>query len=255
MGPLLVSKHANPQKAGVGIVETDEGFRRYLVAVVAGTPGLTVTDASPTGKAALRRFERHPPEVLLVDLFLADMTGTELIWQARHLWPDASYLLMIAEQRCDQYLEALESAASGYVSKPCTPEEIVRAIWTVRQGGAVLPAFLAKTVTSYFHARGSVVRQLTCRERQILGCLSCGLSQRETALALGVAQTTIQAHVRSLRARLDAHSTAEVLCAYFNPRDVRRQRVFSFGKNGPELRVSTARAAPSVGAPQVLRCA
>jgi DNA-binding NarL/FixJ family response regulator len=247
-----MSKHVAPGRAGVGIVETDEEFRRYLVAVIEGTPGLTITDACPTGKAALSCFDHHPPEVLVVDLFLADMEGTELIWHARRRWPDAPSLLMISERRHDRYFEALESAASGYLSKPCPPEEIVHAIWTVRQGGAVLPAFLAKTVTDYFRARGAVIRQLTCRERQILGCLSCGLSQREAALELGVAQTTVQAHVRNLRARLNAHSTAEVLSAYFNPKDLRNQRVPFALKNGPQRRVSTARNAQSVGARQVL---
>ena len=245
-------KHAAPEKAGVGIVETDGEFRRYLVAVIEGTPGLTITDACPSGKAALSCFDHHPPEVLLVDLFLADMSGSELIWQARRRWPKAASVLMISEQHRGQYFEALESTASGYLSKPCPPEELLRAIWTVRQGGAVLPAFLAKTVTDYFRARGAVIRQLTHRERQVLECLSCGLSQREAALELGVAPATVQTHVRSLRARLCARSTAEVLSTYFNPKDLRNQKIPFVRKNGPQRRVSTARDAQSLGARQVL---
>ncbi len=235
-----MSKHVTAERVGVGIVETDEKFRRYLVAVIEGTPGLTITDACPTGEAALSCFDHHPPELLVVNLFLADMSGTELIWRARRLWPEAASLLMIAEQCHGQYFEALESAASGYLSKPCPPEELVRAIWTVRHGGAVLPAFLARAVTDYFRARGAVTRRLTCRERQILACLSCGLSQQEAALELGVAQATVQTHVRSLRARLDAHSTAEVLSAYFNPRDLRNHGIALARKNGSQRPVSTA---------------
>jgi DNA-binding NarL/FixJ family response regulator len=249
-----VPRPVTPEKTGVGIVETDEKSRGYLAAVIEGTPGLAITHACPTGKAALACFEHHPPQVLLVDLFLADMSGTDLIWQARRRWPQAASLLMISEQHHGQYLEALESSASGYLSKPCPPEELVRAIRTVRQGGAVLPAFLVKTVTNYFRARGAVIRGLTFRERQVLGCLSCGFSQQETALQLAVTEATVQAHVRSLRARLDVHSTAEILSAYFNPKDLRNHTIPVVRQSGSSPgRISTTGDAQSIGAQQVLR--
>jgi DNA-binding NarL/FixJ family response regulator len=220
-----MSGHCAPQKTGIGIgiVETDKKFRCYLAAVIDDTPGLTITGACSTGKEALICFEHRRPDVLLASLALADMSGTGLIWQARQRWPDAASLVMVSPEYHDKYFEVLEAGASGCLSKPFSREELVDALWTVSRGGAVLSPSLAKTVADHFRARGAVARQLTRRQRQVLGCLSCGRSQQQTALELGVTYATIRNHVGSLRAKLGAHSTTGILSAYFNPKDSRSQ--------------------------------
>ena len=213
-------------------METDEKFRHYLTAIVEGTPGLAMAAACATGKEALARFEHRPPEVMVAGLFLGDMSGTDLVWQARQRWPGMASLLLISEEHHRHYFEVLEAGASGCLSKPCLAEELVRAIWAVSQGGAVLCPSLAKAVTDYFRARGAVVRQLTHRQRQVLQCLARGLSEQKAALELGVSRATIQAHARSLRAKLNAHSVTEIVSAYFNPKDLRGQKIPAPAKSG-----------------------
>ena len=189
-----------------------------MVAIFGGTPGLHNAWACPTAKEALAGFARRVPDVVLVSLFLNDVTGTDFIVQARSLWPDTWFLLLVPEGQPSLYIEALESGACAYLAKPCSPDDLIRAIWTVQHGGAVVTSRVAKTVVDYFRARGSVLKLLTERERKVLTCLSDGLSQADIAVELGIDPVTVRTHVRNLLSKLDVHSTAQAVALYLNPK-------------------------------------
>ena len=77
---------------------------------------------------------------------------------------------------------------------------------------------MAKAIVDYFRARGSVMRLLTERERQVLTCMSRGLTHQAIAAELGIDKATVRTHVRSVLAKLDAHSSAGAIAFYLNPK-------------------------------------
>ncbi len=202
----------------IGIIEGDDQCRQFLSAVVGGTPGLRVISACSTGRDALRSFAQNRPDLFLVSLFLRDMTGTDLIQRTRGLWPRLLPVLLIPEKQPRLLIEALEAGASAYLAKPCSAEELVRTIWTVREGGAVISSPVAKAIVDYFRARGLVCCLLTERERQVLTCMSRGHSQRTIASELGIDKATVRTHVRNILGKLHAHSSAEAVAFYLNPK-------------------------------------
>jgi len=189
-----------------------------MSAVIGGTPGLRAACACSTARDALWSFAQNRPSLYLVSLFPRDMPGTELIQRMRSLWPDASPILLIPESHPRLLVEALEAGACAYLPKPCAADELVEAIWTVHQGGAVVSSHVAKAIVDHFRAVGSVIRRLTDRERQVLTCLSRGLSQRGIAAELGIDKATVRTHVRNILAKLEVHSTAEAIALYLNPK-------------------------------------
>jgi DNA-binding NarL/FixJ family response regulator len=201
----------------VGIVESDDQCRQFMSAVIGGTPGLRATCACSTGKDALWLFAQNHPGLFLVSLFLRDMPGTELIQRTRALWPGASPILLIPANHPRLLVEALEAGACAYLPKPCAADELVRAIWTVHQGGAVVSSPVAKAIVDYFRDRGSVIHRLTDRESPVLTCMSRGLSQQAMAADLGIDKATVRTHVRNILGKLDAHSSAEAIAFYLNP--------------------------------------
>ena len=201
----------------VVVVESDDQSRQFMSAVIGGTPGLRATCVCATGKDALWYFAQHHPGLFLVSLFLRDMPGTELIQRTLSLWPGASPILMIPGNHPRLLVEALEAGACAYLPKPCAADELVRAIWTVHQGGAVVSSPVAKAIVDYFRARGSVIHRLTERESQVLTCLSRGLAQQAIAAELGIDKATVRTHVRNILGKLYAHSTAEAIALYLNP--------------------------------------
>jgi DNA-binding NarL/FixJ family response regulator len=209
--------YKDPVRIEVGIVESDEAPRQYLSAVIGGTQGFVMSWAGANGKQALASVAARCPEVVLVSLFLQDMTGIDFILQARRLRPGVSFLLLLPDDQPNLFVEALEAGACAYLPKLCGADELVRAIWTVHQGGAVVSSFVAKAVVDYFRARGSVIQKLTEREREVLICLSRGLSQASIAIDLGINPATVRTHVRNMLSKLDAHSIAEAIALYLNP--------------------------------------
>ncbi len=201
----------------VGIVESDDKVRQFMAAIVEGTPGLRPLCAAATGRDALWCFAQHRPGLFIVSLFLRDMAGTEFIRRTRAHWPGASPILLIPDNHPHLLLEALESGACAYLPKPCTADELIRAIWTVHQGGAVISSPVAKAVAEYFRACGAVLDCLTEREREVLRCLSRGLCQEAITAALGIDKATVRTHVRNVLAKLDAHSAAQAVAFYLNP--------------------------------------
>lgn len=202
----------------ITIVESDDQCRQFMSAVVGGTPGLHAARACSTGRDALCAFAHKSPGIYLVSLFLQDMPGTELIQRTRVLWPNAAPILLIPGNQPRQLVEALEAGARGYLPKPCAADELVRAIQTVHLGGAVVASPVARAIVDYFRDRGSVLHRLTDREQQVLICMSRGLAQQNIAAELGVDKTTIRTHVRNILSKLGAHSSAEAIAFYLNPK-------------------------------------
>jgi NarL family two-component system response regulator LiaR len=203
---------------GVGIVETDDVRLRYESALINGSPGMHTVWACATGKEAIESFAQCCPRVVLVSFFLKDMPGTELVRKIRREWPEVLPILFIPESQSRRTMEALEAGACGYLPAPCPPDELIRAIWTVNGGGAILVQPVAKIVVDYFRARGTVINRLTEREREILICLSGGLSQPEVVIKCGISKETVRTHVRNVLGKLGARSSTEAIALYLNPK-------------------------------------
>lgn len=202
----------------VAVVESDEKSRHYLAAIVGGTAGLCNCWSCADAKSALAQLEFNLPKVVLVSLFLRDMAGTELILRARTKYPELSFLLLLPDSQPNLFVEALETGACAYLPRTCNADELIRAIWTVSEGGAVVSNVVARTVVDFFRARGAVMNRLTERERQVLTCLCNGFSHADTAAELGVDRETVRTHVRNLMMKLGAHSAAEAVAKYLNPK-------------------------------------
>lgn len=202
----------------VVVVESDDQCRQFMSAVIGGTPGFHVNCACATARDALWSFAQQRPGLFIVSLFLRDMPGTELIRYSRPIWPGASPILLIPENQPHLLVQALEAGACAYLPKPCAAEELVRTLWTVHAGGAVVSSPMAKAIVDYFRARGSVIHCLTERESQVLTCLSRGLSQQAIAAELGIDKATVRTHVRNILSKLDVHSSAEAIASYLNPK-------------------------------------
>ena len=116
----------------------------------------------------------------------------------------------------DQALAAVRAGASGWLGKDVPPAELESAIRTVHRGGSVLdPAVATRVLAEVANPSGNDagLDQLTAREREVLALLGRGLSNRELATALFVAEKTVKTHVSSILGKL--HLTDRTQAALF----------------------------------------
>jgi DNA-binding NarL/FixJ family response regulator len=148
------------------------------------------------------------PQVILMDLVLPGMDGTEGVRRIQEIDPNIHVIVLTVYGDDDRIFDALCAGACGYLLKPGTEGRIVAAIETALEGGAPITPFIARRVltifTRYITKRGDY--QLTQREREVLQLLVEGSSQREIAARLSVSPHTIDTHIRHIYSRLKVRS-------------------------------------------------
>lgn len=199
------------------LVEDDPVFADQLQDALAACPGQWQIHACDTGSKALDLLEmpRFFMDLALVDLGLPDVSGIEVIRGARRRFESAPIMVVSTISAERTVLSAIRAGACGYVLKDASVQSIAEAIDDVMQGNFPISPALARYL---FRLAGSPMRaaqhglvDLTPKELETLQLISKGHSYKETAKLMGVAHSTVQSHIRSLYAKLDAHSQVQAL--------------------------------------------
>lgn len=203
------SRTANPIR--VLVLEDTRKTRDALVALLEGTPGFACVGACATAEAALRQLPTAKPDVVLVDLELPGMTGTEFLRTCRKRFPEVGLLILTLHDEAQWVFPALAAGACGYVVKGTPPAQLLDAIIEVREGRSWMSGQVARLVLKSFHHEPSLAQPdqpLSPREGEVLGLLAKGLRYAEIAEQLGIAPRTVNSHISHIYAKLHVRSAA-----------------------------------------------
>lgn len=210
-------------RIAVMLVEDDEALRREFAVVIEAAPDLALVDSAGTLSAARAMLATHgAPDVLIVDLGLPDGDGTALIGELAAAAPTSDALVITIFGDEGHVVRALEAGAKGYLLKDATPEEFVRGIRLVYEGGAPLSPMIARYLLKRFApqrpARGSppagagqIVENLTAREAEILQFIAQGKSVAETATAFNLSSHTVTTHVKRIYGKLAVNNRVQAV--------------------------------------------
>ena len=165
------------------------------------------------GRAALAAVSQYAPDVVLMDLVLPEVDGVEAIRRIARERPRTRVIALTSFLDDDKVFPAVRAGAAGYLLKDVEPPELVRAIRTVHRGEALLhPAVAARLMGEYASGGGGRERfdSLTPREREVVGLIARGLSNKRIALELGISEKTVKAHVSSILAKLGLTDRTQV---------------------------------------------
>ncbi|HEX5827452.1 MAG TPA: response regulator transcription factor, partial [Candidatus Limnocylindrales bacterium] len=203
------------------------GFRMIL----ADEPGIEVVGEAADGRAALDVAARLHPDVVVMDIRMPVLDGVEA---TRRLVSDRAAgtdeaggprVLVLTTFDADEYVvEALRAGASGFLLKDVPPADFVAAIRLIAAGDALLAPSVTRRLLDRFRdrlphpadgARHDRLRELTERELEVLGLIARGLSNREIADRLVVAEPTVKTHVSRVLDKLGLRDRAQaVVLAY-----------------------------------------
>ncbi len=191
-------------------------FREGLARVLNDTPDLTVVASAVNGAEAVTRAVETQPDVILMDVQMPGLDGVEATRQIRALFPDARILMLTVSEDADHLFAAVRAGARGYLLKSMGSEELVAAIHNVYEGAAMIAPSMAVKLLDEFAALSAAPppaesggEDLTDRERDVLGLIAQGLTNKEIAAALAVSPHTVKAHLRSILDKLHLRSRAE----------------------------------------------
>jgi DNA-binding NarL/FixJ family response regulator len=193
------------------------GFRMILDA----QDDIEVVGEAIDGEDAIRQFAALKPDVVVMDVRMPAMDGIEATRRLAAGDPPARVLILTTFDLDEYVYRALRAGASGFLLKDRPPEELVAAVRVVAAGDALLAPSVTRRLIEEFAQRAdpppppAAMAELTDREREVLMCMGRGMSNREIARELYVAETTVKTHVGRVLQKLDLRDRAQaVVVAY-----------------------------------------
>ncbi|MBN8683460.1 MAG: response regulator transcription factor [Chitinophagales bacterium] len=202
--------------ARISIVEDLEEVREFLHELILHTPNLEPAGVFCNGQEALSGISTDNTDVIIMDIGLPDMSGTEAMLRLKTAYSALDFMMFTIFEDDDNLFEALKAGASGYILKRDPGEKIVRAIFEILEGGAPMSAVIAKKVMESFRkpTPGTPLAALSERENEVLAALAQGLLYKEVAEKLYISEGTVKQHVNHIYGKLQVQNRTEAINRY-----------------------------------------
>ncbi|MFF0753899.1 response regulator [Streptomyces sp. NPDC004267] len=188
------------------LVDDHQVVRRGLRTFLEVQDDIEVVGEASDGAEGVARAEELRPDVVLMDVKMPGTDGIEALKRLRELGNPARVLVVTSFTEQRTVVPALRAGASGYVYKDIDPDALAGAIRSVHAGHVLLQPEVAEALLSQDdHGQGGTGRgtTLTEREREVLGLIADGRSNREIARALVLSEKTVKTHVSNILMKLD----------------------------------------------------
>jgi two-component system response regulator DevR len=190
----------------VFLLDDHEVVRRGLTDLVNATADLVVVGEAGTADEALRHIPTAKPDVAILDARLPDGSGIDVCREIRSSWPETRCLILTSYDDDEALFAAVMAGASGYLLKQIGGSSLTDAIRQVAAGRSLLDTAVTGTLLERLRNPSSAdprLSALTDRERDILDLIADGLTNRQIAERLFLAEKTVKNYVSGLLTKLD----------------------------------------------------
>ncbi len=200
------SRPASAAPITVLVVDDHPVVREGIANMVRQQRDLRVVAEGADGEEAVAAWERHRPDVTLLDLRMPLLDGVAAIVRIRKMDPRARIIVLTTYDNQEDLSAAMRAGARAYLLKETPRTELLACIRRVASGETCLSDELAQKLAGCVAAP-----QLTGREREVLQLAALGNSNKEIAAVLAIGDGTVKAHLKSVFEKLDALSRTEAV--------------------------------------------
>jgi len=209
-----------PPPIRVFVVDDHEMIRRGLRDLAGEFGGIEIVGEADRASTALEGIARTGPDVALLDIRLPDQNGVELCREIRSERPGVRCLMFTSYADEDAMVNAIMAGASGYLLKHTTADELVEAIRSVADGHSLLdPEATRALMARVTHPPAKPDPELSPQQERVLELIVAGLSNREIAQRLGLAEKTIKNYVSAILDKLGLRSRTQAALYRVQQRD------------------------------------
>ena len=201
-------------KESIRVLITDDHdiVRKGLTVLLATERDIKVVGEAKDGLEAVEKAGSLKPDVVLMDLMMPQMDGIEATRRITGAHPKVRILVLTSFAADDKVFPAVKAGALGYLLKDSSPEELVEAIHRVARGEPSLEPAIARKVLQEISHPGKekpTSDPLTERELEVLRLISQGLSNKEIAAKIFIAEWTVRTHVSNILGKLQLASRTQ----------------------------------------------
>lgn len=190
------------------VLLADDHFvvRSGLAASLLLEDDMEVVAEANDAKTAIELFERHLPDVVLMDLQMGETGGIDATEEICQHHPDARILIFSSFARDEDVNRAIRAGALGYLQKSAPRENLLEAVREVAAGNRWLPQEIARRLADRLGRP-----EPSPREREVLALISNGRSNKEIASDLALSEDTVKRHVSNLMVKLGAQDRTQAV--------------------------------------------
>ena len=198
----------------IALVEDNKEVREGLKQLIRGTRGFQCIGAFGKCSMLLETLLADPPDVILMDIGLPDVSGIECVKILKNQKPDVNILILTVYDDDRKIFDSICNGASGYLLKKTPPSKILDAIREINAGGAPMSGKIARRVLNMFQQVNRPVQQeieLSQREKDILHGLVEGLSYKMIGEKYFISIDTVRTHIKHIYDKLHVHSKSQAV--------------------------------------------
>lgn len=193
---------------GVALADDHVLFRQALKHMLEAEPDLHVVGEAGDGRAIQTLVEQHQPDVILMDINMPGIDGVTATRELKSQLPGIRIIILTMFSEDGHVIRAVRAGADGYILKNSDSSRVIDAIRTVHQGESVIEPQLASKLLSEFRRVSDVhddeaVGGLSSREIELLRLVASGLSNKEIAEQLSLAESTVKNRLSLLFEKLE----------------------------------------------------
>lgn len=201
------------------LVDDDALVRAGLKIILSSADDVEIVGEADDGAKAVAAVRAHRPDVVLMDIRMAEMDGIAATTALRHLNPAPQVIVLTTFQADEHVIGALRAGASGFLVKDTPPLDIINAVRLVAAGEAIISPSATRTLLSHFgdseatarrEAAAARLTQLTDRELEVATAIASGASNAEVAARLFMSEATVKAHVTRLLTKLHVSNRVQI---------------------------------------------
>ncbi|WP_342707748.1 response regulator transcription factor [Pedococcus cremeus] len=201
------------------LIDDDALVRAGLRIILSSADDVEVVGEADDGAAAVAAVRERRPDVVLMDIRMAQMDGIAATTALRRLHPAPQVIVLTTFQADEHVIGALRAGASGFLVKDTPPLDIINAVRLVAAGEAIISPSATRTLLAHFGDSGAVSRRdaaavrlaaLSDRELEVATAIASGASNAEVATQLFMSEATVKAHVSRLLVKLELNNRVQI---------------------------------------------
>lgn len=206
------------EKIKILLVDDHQLIRDGIRSMLKSSKDIEIIGSVSSGEEAINEARSNRPDVILMDIVMGGMTGIEATRWIKEAEPGIKVVLVTMEISKEYVSAGIKTGVNGYLPKDVDQETLIRAIYTVHQGGRFFNDAIMKLVFEDFYSTEKMKgmpkklpNDLTKREFEILSQVATGKTNKELAETLFISIKTVETHKAHILEKLGLRNTAELV--------------------------------------------